>query len=282
MNSRGNFASRFKTDCEFLDNENYSVQTKWVLANSDPLTRWMLHLDLPEIRNFSLVHAHAVVSSWVDDDHHAGRKAFSLGRAKQSQNSVEIELRTFSEETSDRLQQSFSATPYIRIGSQRSDEARLQVIESTTFEDLIEDSEANQTLNLDFDTPVVFRSGSRYSVIPHHSLVFGHGRRVWSLWAPPDLVPEIELRDLPILTPLLDGSTQPWGLGKRSWDGFVGRVRYDLSLLDEREIRVLNVLGQFLNYVGVGANTTWGMGVVNVTTSLQGSRSSAKSTKVRN
>jgi hypothetical protein len=96
------------------------------------------------------------------------------------------------------------------------------------------------------------------------------------------LVPELELRDLPVLTPFIDGSTKKWDLGKRSWDGFVGRVQYDLTLLDEREVRVLNVLGQFLNYVGVGANTTWGMGVVNVTTPHRRNPSSAKSTKIKN
>lgn len=266
---------------KFLDNSNCLVKTEIVPAKSDPLTRWMLEIDLPETRHFSLIHAHALVSSWVDDDHHAARKCFSLGNVNLTRNSIGIELRTFSDETGERLQDSFSATPYIRIGSQRCEGASLQVIDSTNFEHLIENSEKHQTLNLDFTTPVVFRSGSRYSVIPHHSLVFGHARRVWSLWAPPDLVPEIELRDLPVLTPFIDGSTTAWDLGKRSWEGFVGQIRYDLSLLDEREIRVLNVLGQFLNYVGVGANTTWGMGVVNVATPGQQDRSLAKSTKVR-
>jgi CRISPR-associated endoribonuclease Cas6 len=253
-----------------------------VPAESNLLTRWLLQIDIPEIRNFSLVHAHAVVSSWVDIDHHAGRKSFSLGAVNLNRNSVGIELRTFSDETSDRLQESFSGAPYIRIGSQRCEEASLQVVESTSFESLIENSDNQDSLNLEFVTPVVFRSGSRYSVIPHHSLVFGHSRRVWTLWAPSDLVPELELRDLPVLTPFIDGSTKQWDLGKRSWDGFVGRVQYDLTLLDEREVRVLNVLGQFLNYVGVGANTTWGMGVVNVTTPHRRNPSSAKSTKIKN
>jgi len=146
---------------KFLDNSNCLVKTEIVPAKSDPLTRWMLEIDLSETRHFSLIHAHALVSSWVDDDHHAARKCFSLGNVNLTRNSIGIELRTFSDETGERLQDSFSATPYIRIGSQRCEGASLQVIDSTNFEHLIESSEKHQTLNLDFTTPVVFRSGNR-------------------------------------------------------------------------------------------------------------------------
>ena len=230
------------------------------------LCRWSLTLDLPSSQEVSPSHLHAIVSNWVDDDHHAERKAFSLGRISSDRETVNVEIRTFSTQAAESIRESFSNSPYIRVGSERASDASLALIESASFIDLIDRSKADAMIDIRFLTPTVFRTGSRTSVNPGATQVFAHARRVWSEWAPRELTPSLEIGSLSILTPFLEGSTSDWDLGRRRWNGFVGRAHYDLSLIDPRDIRVLNVMGGLLNFVGVGANTTWGMGVVSVST----------------
>jgi len=250
-----------------------SNQAKWTRSQelvsssgSNELCRWLLTLDMPTHEKASPSHLHAVVSNWVDDDHHAERKAFSLGPISSDDGTIEVEIRTFSTRAADSMQDSFTNAQFIRVGSDRANDASLALIESASFVDLVDRSKPDAMIGVQFLTPTVFRTGSKTSVIPGATQVFAHARRVWSEWAPRELTPNLEIGTLSILTPFLEGTTSKWDLGRRHWNGFVGRAQYDLSLLDARDVRVLNVMGSLLDFVGVGANTTWGMGVVSVST----------------
>jgi hypothetical protein len=250
-----------------------SSQAKWTRSHDvdfpsghDELCRWLLTLDMPTCVSASPSHFHAIVSDWVDVNHHAERKAFSLGPISSKDGTIEVEIRTFSTRAADSIQESFTNAQFIRVGSNRANDSSLALIESASFVDLVDRSKADAMIDVRFVTPTVFRTGSKTSVLPGATQVFAHARRVWSEWAPRDLAPHLEFGTLSILTPFLEGTTTRWDLGRRHWSGFVGRAQYDLSLLDARDVRVLNVMGSLLDFVGVGSNTTWGMGVVSVST----------------
>lgn len=228
------------------------------------LNIWRLTVDVSSTRPISPVHVHAVVSSWVDDDHHAGRKPFSLGPIDRGEDSTTIEIRTFSARVSERLWNSFDSTERLRFGASECALATLTLESSVSFEDVLDASELRSSRTIHFRTPTLFRSGDRVSVFPTPQLVFGHARRVWTLWASPNLTPHIDLNQIAVLMPKVEGRTVTWDLGRRVWPGFVGSICYDFSLLDERDQRVLDSLTRLLPFVGVGANTTWGMGHVEV------------------
>lgn len=126
-------------------------------------------------------------------------------------------------------------------------------------------------LKVAFESPTTFRRGKRNLPLPVPALVFGGVMKKWRRHAPPSL------RDV-FGGWTLDGGAAPVLLKRhtlrtymllfgenRQRTGFSGEATF--QLLDEADARfgrLLQLLGAFAFYAGVGARTTWGMGQVRV------------------
>jgi len=131
------------------------------------------------------------------------------------------------------------------------------------------ETNSNSTLNVAFESPTAFKRGNRSLPLPVPTLVFGGVVRKWRRHAPPSL------RDV-FDGWTLDGSTAPVLLKRhtlrthmllfgenRQQTGFSGEATFQLPRGADAHFRgLLQLLGAFAFYAGVGYRTPWGMGQV--------------------
>lgn len=133
----------------------------------------------------------------------------------------------------------------------------------TTFEALAESAAMGRRIALAFLSPTTFRSkGQRNTLLPEPSLVLGSLLNRWNAFAPPSA--SVQLRDSALRAVRLVGhrlGTQLLGFDGYREAGFVGYATYEVEdSLPTDEVRVLQALGDFAFFSGVGAKTTMGMG----------------------
>jgi CRISPR-associated endoribonuclease Cas6 len=129
------------------------------------------------------------------------------------------------------------------------------------------------TLPVSFDSPTTFKRGSRSLPLPVPALVFGGVMRKWQQHAPPSL------RDVfggwaldgdaaPVLLKRHDLHTHMLLFGKKGQQaGFSGEATFQLPEdADARFGGLLQLLGAFAFYAGIGYRTPWGMGQVRIGT----------------
>jgi CRISPR-associated endoribonuclease Cas6 len=133
------------------------------------------------------------------------------------------------------------------------------------------ESDSSSALNVAFESPTTFKRGNRSLPLPVPALVFGGVVQKWRRHAPPSL------RDV-FDGWTLDGGTAPVLLKRhtlrthmllfgenRQQTGFSGETTFQLPRsADDRFRGLLQLLGAFAFYAGVGYRTPWGMGQVRV------------------
>lgn len=213
-------------------------------------------------------HVHAAVAGLVEEAggaaHQSSRKPYTVGLFEADARGVSIDVTTLTERAADNLVQRLAESGGVRLGSNSHPLHRLELVEELYWHDLLDASVPAEEIALECLTPTVFRDGQSTTVLPTPGLIFGHLRAVWSHWAPADLRPDLDLASLRIHVPRLWAETQAWLARRSEWHGFVGEVTFDLSKASERERRVLHALALATPFLGMGANTTTGMGVCRV------------------
>lgn len=133
------------------------------------------------------------------------------------------------------------------------------------------ETDSSSTLNVAFESPTAFKRGNRSLPLPVPTLVFGGVVRKWRRHAPPSL------RDV-FDGWTLDGSSAPVLLKRHTLrthmllfgehgqqTGFSGDATFQLPRsADAHFTGLLQLLGAFAFYAGVGYRTPWGMGQVRV------------------
>jgi CRISPR-associated endoribonuclease Cas6 len=217
-------------------------------------------------------HVHAALCQWLDgDQHHAGRKPFTVRNLAVAPNAVHLQVTTVSVDAVRRLHSALAARPAVRLGSSHLEVGSALMTRNLDWQQLLDESAAASGMTVHLESPTIFRSGRAVSVLPTPGLVFGHLRAVWEQWAPSHLRPDIDLSSVVIFVDRLDGHTDVVQARGRSWPGFTGNVGFDLSSATPRDRRVLCALASLAPYAGIGANTTIGMGAASVTFRVDGS-----------
>lgn len=129
----------------------------------------------------------------------------------------------------------------------------------------------SQQLRLAFDSPTTFKRGSRSLPLPVPALVFGGVVRKWQQHAPPSLQGvfdgwTLDGSDAPVLLKRHTLRTHMLLFGRKGQQaGFSGEAVFQLPRdVDARFGGLLQLLGAFAFYAGVGYRTPWGMGQVRV------------------
>ncbi len=118
-----------------------------------------------------------------------------------------------------------------------------------------------RSLELTFDTPTAFHSGSKNVPLPLPELVFGSILERWNGYAPLTLGQTV--RDFAReCVGIAYYDLKAWAVavagGKQV--GFVGRVGYRVLKYDPYFTRALNLLADFAQFCGIGVKTSMGMG----------------------
>lgn len=229
------------------------------------LTHIDLTLDGEVLGPVHAEHVHAVLCTWMDrDQHSAQRKPFTLRRLSVASARVDLGVSTLSESALIDLQSALINQPIVRLGRSSFQISSALMTRNAGWDDLLFEASPASRIDVNLDSPTVFRSGAAMSVMPTAGLVFGHLRAVWQQWAPDALQPDIDLSSVLIHVDKLTGRTEDVVARGRTWRGFVGTVGFDLSAASPRDSQVLSALAALAPFAGIGANTTIGMGATSV------------------
>lgn len=234
---------------------------------------WQVPLSVPRPADVRLEHIHAVVSGWLDpqDDagHHDHHRPFTITPLHRSEmGEVTLQVTLLDDDAALRrrlvLATERSAGDGIALGRQRArilptGRDHAVCVASVSWTSLAEAAQPLEEVVLSFATPVAFRHGSDWDPLPAPSLVFGHLRRRWQQFAT-TLAPAINFRDAGLRTTRIEGRSESLTVRRRRVVGFIGDVGYCVKA-DREAQRALHQLALAAPYCGVGAGTTFGMGV---------------------
>lgn len=214
---------------------------------------------------------HALLSEWLDTDHHASSKPWSW-----SASGGELRVGVFDDRLSERLHERFDVYRRSRTGRAGVELAgSLRQVAGAPW-DALRSATAHREWRVDFTTAVTFRRGRRFVPWPSPSAVFGSLRATWRTFAAPhvgDLELDLALDPLVVTSvrgatvveqvALRDHRTPGRAVTRLPVSGFIGAVGYAIDgAVDPSAVGALARLAPFC---GVGAYTTRGFGAVRVT-----------------
>lgn len=134
----------------------------------------------------------------------------------------------------------------------------------TTWEELLEKTQTEEVITLEFASPTAFRQGDLDLPLPLPDLVFRSYLAKWRAFSPVPLneaLSENEFFARHIGVKEHRIRSVPFHDGRVTVPGFVGRVTFLAKGLPEKLVRQVNVLADFAFYAGTGRKTTHGMGM---------------------
>lgn len=213
---------------------------------------------------------HGLVSTWIERDlsvqqHRSPRKGFSVATQHVPGQPLTIRVGLVDDNLLERLADGvLSETGRGRLHGGLVPDAPPVLMASVDWGELIraaaEREDPPRSFSFVAHTGIAFRHGRLTNPLPIPGNVFGHLRARWAEFAPPDLAPDLELRDLGLVISRLDGGTELTVVRGKRVPGFVGRFTVHAAEADERALRVLDALARLAPFAGIGANTTIGMG----------------------
>jgi CRISPR-associated endoribonuclease Cas6 len=149
----------------------------------------------------------------------------------------------------------------IRLGSQHGSLGHPQLLHCHEWRALAEPTGANQW-ELEFVTPVTFRTGNRSSPLTTPSAVLHRLGETWSLWSGMPARDRPRERAEAVWVSDIEGRSHTMTLGQLKVSAFVGRVTLRC---DEPDLAaVIDPLLRLAAYAGTGSGTTKGLGVTRV------------------
>jgi hypothetical protein len=232
-------------------------------------TTWVITLNGPHQRP-ETHHLHALASRWMDIDHHANQKAWSLGRSEETESGFELEISSLIDTDVERLLPLRGTE--VRLGKCTYEVSEtVKVTACVGWRSMYELAQPTPQISFAFDTPLLFRSSQGDAVLSA-GLLFGHLRKRWcSFVRDPELMPEVSFDDcgLSLLSLVGQHVTVDVPLGKTQRPmrlrGFEGLITVDTSRASDRDSQVLSALALLAPYSGIGSYTTRGYGHVSAT-----------------
>lgn len=225
--------------------------------------RYRVELLVSERPDVRVEGIHAVVGRWLDgSDHHSQRKPYSVTPLfADGDGTFAFEVNVLTETAAIRLARS-SGRGAIRFGTHafEANNRRVTEVARSTWPALATAPPSN-CWTFHFLTPTTFRSGSIYQPLPVAGSVFGHLRTVWNTFAPVEPV-SVDFRVVGLSVVDLDGRVESVEIRGRPVRGFVGTVTYSAASKATGLLRELTALARLAEFSGVGARTTFGLGVV--------------------
>lgn len=216
---------------------------------------------------------HAAFSRWFDQshaEHTANDKPYAISPASRDDTGhVGVEVATLTVASAARFAEAAQAGASVRIGNQIRTIGTPRLMWQASWADLATRT-ADCRWDLDFVTPVTFRSGDRSSPLPHPRTILTGLERAWQAWSDTPLPAlgegagavwasdlELSSRVLPMVIGRPDGSRR-----ELTVSGSLGRLT--LRCDDPSVASVAGPLLHLASYTGVGSMTLKGLGVTRV------------------
>ena len=231
-------------------------------------SRWLITLDGPASSQIPVEAPHAVVSGWLDIDHKAPVKPYSLAPPRSVGGFTALEVRLLDDGLASRLLGGAPSGGRVRLGRHWFTviaAAALQV--RTPWTDLHR-RPPSRAWEVSYLSPTTFRRRTRTSPWPAPDSVLTSLASRWRAVSPATAPKVNQATARSLWVSDLDGRSETLQLRETIVSGFVGRVRYvcDGSRV---EAAAVDALFAFAEYAGVGSHTAFGLGTATVTPTWQ-------------
>lgn len=218
-------------------------------------------------------HLHAAFTRWFDAEegesdprkvpHGAIAKPYSLSMVGKLDGTPGISVSVLSDDARGLFLERAAAGAPVRLGRQIVRTGRPRLTASASWGQLAGARYSTQW-EVEFQTPTVFRTSGRPSILPTPSVVLRSPLEAWTAWSGVPLLaydPVAVARSVRVEWAQI--STVPVMAGRKSVPGMVGRVRY---VSDDADVaRGVSLLLGVAGFSGVGSYTARGLGTVEVT-----------------
>jgi CRISPR-associated endoribonuclease Cas6 len=226
-------------------------------------SQWTIRLDGPTDPGFPAEAPHAVVSRWLDDDHNAQAKSFSIAPPTRFGRFLVLHIRLLDDVLSGRLTEQAVVGSSVRLGRHPfTVAAPPTLVDGASWTDLASTPPARSWEVL-YLSPATFRHRNRSSPWPAPASVLTGLSVRWRLLDPvtapapdPQTLRTVWVSDI-------EGRSEPFTLKQMIVSGFVGRLRYVCDGTPD-QIAAVSSLFSFARYAGIGSHTAFGCGTVDV------------------
>lgn len=217
-------------------------------------------------------HLHAAFTRWFDAEeeepdprkvpHGAISKPYSLSMVGELDGTPGISVSVLSDDARSLFLERAATGSTVRLGRQIIRTGRPWLTASASWGQLAL-TRPSPTWDVEFQTPTVFRTSGRPSVLPTPSVLLRSPLEAWTSWSGVPLLaydPVAMARSVRV--ELAEISTTPVLAGRKSVPGLVGRVRY---VSDDAGVSgSMSLLLAVAQFSGVGSYTARGFGTVSV------------------
>jgi CRISPR-associated endoribonuclease Cas6 len=234
-------------------------------------SRWLIHLDGAPTPRIPVNAPHAVVSGWLDGDHKAPVKGYSLTPPRTTGRRTVLEVRLLDDALTERLESQAEPGRRVRLGHQHFTVAAPPARQAATPWPNLATATTVRAWEVHFLSPATFRRGSRTSPLPAPESILTSLASRWQALHP---------QTAPFVSPAcartvwvsdIEGRSEALELRDTVVSGFVGRLRYVCDGSDD-DARITDALFRFAAYAGVGSHTAFGLGTVAVNPTWQPTR----------
>ncbi|MFN8673091.1 MAG: CRISPR system precrRNA processing endoribonuclease RAMP protein Cas6 [Candidatus Sericytochromatia bacterium] len=134
----------------------------------------------------------------------------------------------------------------------------------SSYQDFIDNVTTKNKFYFKIDTPIFFKKGENFSILPTPIDFFGSLLRSWNTFSTYKIdIDILNLIEKNVFVTSVDLQTKDFTIGKDiSFIGTFGVIEFKTNNKDEDFLKKLNILSDFAFFSGVGAKTTMGMGQV--------------------
>ena len=226
-------------------------------------SQWTIMLDGPADPDIPAEAPHAVVSRWLDEDHTAAVKPYSIAPPSGRGRRTVLRVCLLDDALAGRLAAHATVGAGVRLGRHHFTVTAPPVLEHGRSWVELSTARPGRAWDVSYLSPVAFRRRNRTSPWPAPDSVLTGLSARWQVLDPvtaPTVTREV-LRSVWVAD--VSGSSQVFTLKDTIVSGFVGRLRYVCDG-SESDAAVVSALFAFARYAGVGSHTAFGLGTVHI------------------
>jgi CRISPR-associated endoribonuclease Cas6 len=230
-------------------------------------SRWQLDLDGPPDVAVPIAAPHAVLSRWLDDDHQAASKPYSVTPPVAGPRGLTLGVGLVDDALAPRLLAHTAPGSHVRLGRYVYRVHSAPTKQAETSWTALEQGSGATAWCLTFHTPTTFREGNRSSPWPAPQSIV---RSLTARWRAVrgDISSVAAAADASLWVSDIEGFSRAFPVGGLTVSGFVGRIRMVCETVGAGAAAVDRLL-RLSPYSGVGSFTARGLGTVSLSTTWQ-------------
>lgn len=227
-------------------------------------SQWTISLDGPADPDIPTEAPHAVVSRWLDEDHTAPVKPYSIAPPVGRDRKTVLQVRLLDDALSGPLAAHAAVGTAIRLGRHHFKVTAAPALDFGCSWAQLSAAQPQRAWRVDYLSPVTFRRHNRTSPWPAPDSILTSLSARWQA-LDPVTAPTITHQTLrSVWVSDVEGHSQPFTLKDTIVSGFVGQLRYVCDG-SEQETAAVSALFAFARYAGIGSHTAYGLGTADIT-----------------